>query len=867
MENYRFQPFDVDKIMGQTENPKEIVEVVPMPTIEVVPIEQEDVPMISGLNIPPIWYSRPDPNTMAHPNSPETWARVENEYQMKNNNFVSHDEMVRRASMLYRPKDIPIPPQVQQQRYVDAANYITGRGPVTFSNIDSPLMKSHRWNEEFKSNIEQKLNDPKKFSQPYYYPDWAEDRYNKYTGENVDEKMRLNNYYHIADQERMLYDDRKNRVATKVNQNTDQFKDINKLMKQTPGFNETRKEFNPRRDVKKNPGIPMEYLGCNPDGTNVIDSDGEPAFLLSACKNIQNKANELNYDERARIAAAIDKGYYRIPNQPQVQEDHPMDDNEEPVGYQQQGFYEHYNSPEYQAASRMAQQKYYPNYADRHPEYPQYMRQIGNWQPQMPWNSHQVPYYVNMADMYNAPSHKYTREELESGRIPFVITEKTKDIKIKEIEHDPIGYIDDIRTIKIGFSSYYIDEEGDQVYTKVKDPETKRMLSKEELDIKNKKIKELRKETEVYLDKKFKADQMIKDDSAIIATELSRYSEDAAELLLWYKANSTPQSYDVLKRAMLAQLIDYRNNDPFCMIKSRIAITNNRILVERNKNDVTEKDIAYCKEQEFERITKYMNSEKDDDPNTVAKNAFEQLDLIDHKSIKEQVEVLRNMINIHILPKKIEKWRAYKEQIFKTIPKMKKIQYEQYHMWRRLKKAVMNGIGAIAKFDAWWNKPYANQPESYHAAPVNQNTPFDYFMKLTFESPERERKIQEKINQSNQRWLDYVNTELKSAKTMEEYANATRRINNRIEMIKDSNVLRHRKKNLNYDNSRIGQILYAANIDPQQHPGFYSVYNRGNSVNEYEKESEIITNPAMYQDTRQVFLNRIFQTRKRGSLV
>lgn len=773
--------------------------------IKMQPEQVEQSKMVSGINIQPVVITESYMNSVMHPNDPRAWEQLES--SLYGRSSLSTQEMMRRererASMYYRPMDLPIPQNIMNQRRDYAYNYINNRGPVSYSGYVNPMMKSSNWNEKFVGKVNTKTNEPEEFAKKYYTKQWEKDRYDKVTGMNIDEAYRRNNYQHIKEVNEQLQKEREQSLSNQIGK--DIFSNVNDRIDTRAARAEG---INTKRNSVVTPSIPMELLGCKEDGSNIIDADGEPAFLLSASQDALMKARDLELHDRAKAYNAAMKGYVKSNADylALAEAEHPSEDDYD-------------NEMEYEDGQYLNFGGYQGSYYDNN-------RFIT------------PPWIRNPYQYYNWNTTRRTKEELESGTIPFVVNAKTKDIVIKEKEHLPVGHIDNPKEIHIGWSTYTKDKDGNEILVDRFDYNLKRKLTKKEIRIINEKSKQLRESAEKYLEKKDLLDQMRTDDSYRLANELSRYSEEAASLLLWSRTNISKQNYDILKKAMVRQLLDYRNNDPLASIKSNVSLTGDRIVIYKNK-DYTDEEVEAAVEAERKRARQYLHEEKLSDSDRV-KRALKQLDVINPcKSPKEIVIAVRKLKDIPIIPVRFELYRKYRDAIINALTPIKMTHWREYNLWRKNLSDTFTGVDAIEKFDKWWNSPIKEREQQNQFRPYQstQNTPFDYFMKLLDRQPEFERIQEQRRERSIEAFNRIDNGQIGNAKTFDEYNDAVRNFFTGLSKVQSRVVYRREPaRNLNFDRG-----LYKTVGVP------YTAEDRGR-----------------YWDNRQTFMNSIYKPQNRG---
>ena len=359
------------------------------------------------------------------------------------------------------------------------------------------------------------------------------------------------------------------------------------------------------------------------------------------------------------------------------------------------------------------------------------------------------------------------------------------------------------------------------------------------------------------------ANQLKTDDCYRFARELSRYNQEAALLLLWYHTYADRDVYNTLHRAMIKQLIEYRNNDPFAKIKSAVSVSRDVILIDKPIK-VTEEMFDEAMQKEFARINKYFEYEANHGRTSwdVKTEAFKQLNALNGlETLEEKVSAMRKLVNIHVLPIELELFRQYKEATIKSLTGIKMEQWTKYMHYYRMAKGQYSGLDGIGEYDYWWNEPTRQQN-----APVKQYTvddkAYDYYMNLLLVSgPQNREKAQQSINTIDRKLCEYTTSQLDKADTFEKYNQAL----HNIDVVRDTvhKLLKGEYKpyrNYNYDSraytyGSIGKVMF-----PYANPTIPSYAN-------FERAITPMMNPEAYQNNRQVFLNSIFTKGDRGSLL
>lgn len=772
--------------------------------------------------VPPV-----DSVEFVHPNDPSIWNKIEQKYLAK------QKKQYEDSSRYFRPRDIPVPPNVQKYRYNMANDYIRRRGYFTYPQLYNPTIPGQRWIPDFLHKMENKLNDPREMSKPYFYPQWMNDRYDKYTGVNVDELGRENIYNKRIEENISMYESQKNMSDSKINSNP--FSEIKP---------QRRDPYKERRDPKVTPSINPAYLDFkkkagpfpNEDSRKfkggpgiVTDWEGEPMFLLSAGNKVKETAKAFTPEERQRAYDSIVREYNNSKKEMKAIYEHPMDDDEEPEDYQDYNDY------------MLAPWQYRPAFHG-------YNR----------WN---IPSYIEIPEF---KQKKFSRKELESGEVPIIITEETKDIypKIPKSKCQKMR-IEELGNIDFNIVTYQKQDDGSMKIVKIVSKDG-REYTKEEIDEKNKAYLEMRKATVKYFEEADKAEQMATDDCYRLANELSRYSQDAAAFLLWFRNYASYNNYNTLHRVMVNQLLDYRNNDPYALVKSNVSITRDTILINDNDDSIfTDEYFENARIKDLKRITKYVNKE------TIKgkmDRAFEVNRAIknDHLPKDEKIKVLRNLVNIHILPECLENWRRYKDAIEKSLQGIKKDQWNAYMMHFKLSAGTFKGITRASDFDKWWNSANTRIAEAVRTKPSSydqNNRVISYFANILSDLPERERREEQFRSEVMNAKAQYMNSIMSKVNpndiigyyhAMNQVALGFDRLNNYLDPNARFRNKRKDTRDLSFNSNHIQNISYASGImNGAVTPG----------------ANDFVFRPDKYQSDRQTFLDNIFKKHKRGSIL
>lgn len=246
-------------------------------------------------------------------------------------------------------------------------------------------------------------------------------------------------------------------------------------------------------------------------------------------------------------------------------------------------------------------------------------------------------------------------------------------------------------------------------------------------------------------------EQMNEDDTAKIATELSRYNVELADIFAWARNCIDYKEFLYLKRDCLDQLIEYRDADPFCLIKSTVVMVKDTILVLKPKPTTLEEiDSLYNTIESNEHSSMKLDN--------IYKKYLFNLDAAN--TLNEKLEVLWNARDIEVIPRSKDKAYAKAKQIIDNIkdPKVKK-NFDRYRFTKSVSRSnyLEEKKGAIfeKEFASWWNKPREgiskNQYENLYSERMNILTINKlYNLKMP---PEVNPEVAMRARAFNEEWL------------------------------------------------------------------------------------------------------------------
>lgn len=750
----------------------------------------------------------------------------------------------------------------QQNAIANTAQYMRSRGPWSMNyvvNKAGPIshpdqQRTRSWINDFSKNMEKDLNDPVKMSMPYCKK--KENNVQKIFGDGFvparegmiksDADLEDNNYYRLKNNMEKISEslNTENKKVHALSDNKDTTSHKNKRVKKTPEEIEAMRSI---RKSKTTPSINPRFLDYN-----FVGKSGEGYWSLGKAQEQAkafNDSNLMSPDERAYAKAASLKGYNRACEIGSDLSTNPLDDSEESEEYENAG-YEQYMRMKY---------GYIPTYSGSY---------FGGY---------------GYTDSYGLPTRWFddhgkcyipTSTDYKKGRVlEFSIVDEKDDSKnICDSDKEPDKF-----EFQLIFSS--TDNEGIMHIKSIYDFTKNRELNKDEL-IEEIKAQNARKDFEDALYAKRKnilteKEQYLSDDSYFVAKEISRYNEHLANVLLWYKENAIERDYKLLLSKCRDQLILYRNEDRFALVKAGVIVAGDKLINVNPKptnedeiKDLLKKEEIRANKFEKELISSGINERK------AYKTAYKQIIAISKcKSLDEIIETLRSIRNLQVIPKEKDLAMKIVDKIYSMISDMRKDQIANYELFKKIR------IGKYPKskladphddfdkqYDEWWN-----------SVTNDYTTDNDYSDKYS------ERMIL--LNQQRLDWIanNSVSNEYLFNVGMKKYndfiASTCRdkdgkelplfeKMNNVIQKDMEDSVAEYARKG-----EDIYRLLKPKSVIGNYHNYALSMLNNPYYINQGLPQSmhtplvPIYNNPGDYENKQQTFIKAMFNKHKMGSVL
>lgn len=342
----------------------------------------------------------------------------------------------------------------------------------------------------------------------------------------------------------------------------------------------------------------------------------------------------------------------------------------------------------------------YTNYISNHySERPKYYSGYGYM------NVSGLPDENGLPTVWYNDNNKYlipSKSEIDNGEVPIIhtnrdpITETKKETKVEENK----WYINVSWVVTL--------EDGTRVrkhYNSKKDEITQSLYDENTDDIED--YSSMGKDAQ---------DQFKGDDTLKLATELSRYNTEVADILAWSRNVIEIKDFINLKRACIDQLIKYRDNDPFSLIKSTVILMHDVVIVVKPKPTSLE-EIEMI---ENGLIYKDHSSIKLDN---IYKRYINQLK--SSKTLKDKLSVLWNARDIEVIPRDEDDAYILAKRLIDGLkdPKMRS-NFDRYRIWKNISRnkyfEEKRGDVFEKEFANWWNKPREFLSENQYEDKYNQ---------------------------------------------------------------------------------------------------------------------------------------------------
>ena len=244
-------------------------------------------------------------------------------------------------------------------------------------------------------------------------------------------------------------------------------------------------------------------------------------------------------------------------------------------------------------------------------------------------------------------------------------------------------------------------------------------------------------------------EQMNDNDTFKIATELSRYNVELADIFAWARNCIDYKQFLYLKRDCLDQLIEYRDADPFCLIKSTVIMNGSTIIVLQPKPTTVE---------EIDKIIKGLKSI--DHTSLKLDNIYKKYiyQLSSSINLHDKLNVLWNARDIEVIPRNKDKAFIKAKSIIGELKDIKvKSNFDRYKFYKNISRAnyLQYKKGGVfeKEFAEWWNKPREglskNKYEIMYSVRMNDLT----IRKLyNLKDPDYNSEVIRKSNLFNQEW-------------------------------------------------------------------------------------------------------------------
>lgn len=592
----------------------------------------------------------------------------------------------------------------QQMAINNTAFYMRNRGPWSMNyvvNKAGPMthpsqQRTRKWVDEYAQKMEKDLNDPVKLSQPLVEK-------KKNTAEALigdgfvparegmfksDADLEDNNYYRLKGNMEKLSE-----ISNTSNQK------IDVLSKAFKGKHAVKQKKSPEeiaamqsiRRSTTTPSINPKYLDYN-----FVGKSGEGYWSLGKAQQQAKQDTLMTPQERAYANAAALKGYNKACQIGSNLETNPLDDTEESEEYQQAG-YEQYMQHQY---------GYMPQYSGAY---------FGGY---------------GYTDQYGLPTRWFndggkcylpTAKDYRDGNV-YQFELVNEEDKKEDIAIDPV--VDDSDSFGAQLISSYVDKDGIRHIENIYDLDEKRNLTDEEL------VEEIKKnnsrkdfEDALYAKNhkiKTEKEQFLSDDSYFVAKEISRYNEHLGSILLWYKANAIDRDYRLLLKKCRDQLILYRNEDPFALVKSGIICAADK-LINVGPKPTTEEEMERLTKAEEERAEQFEQKLVESGIHRTRAHtiAYKELKALSKcRTLDEKVETLRSMRDLQMILREKDFAMQLVEEIYKNFSEMRRQQIFNYELYKKMRihsypksKLADSNENFDQIYDEWWNLPSVDKTE------------------------------------------------------------------------------------------------------------------------------------------------------------
>lgn len=774
-----------------------------------------------------------------HPNNPANWIeRKQVNIPRPNSGMVMNGQYY--------------PPMNYMQMYnnmMQAKNYIQNRGQWQMNYILEPSgplnhpdeQKSRAWIPKFTEQMQKELNSPVAMGLPYFQKELTQEEEFARNGfiparpemfESREDKLDKN-YYRLKEEQQYFIDKYKNGGV-------DGMGSISSNHKKDAARRKTPEEIAMRQSIRNSvttPSINPKYLDYNS-----VTKSGEKYWSLSKAQEQMKCASDfatsmMTPAERSRVLAATMKGYNKAINTEigSILESSPLDDSEESPAYARAGMNQYMNYFN-RGYSYMTDSDGLPT---------RYFDDGGKFMEQL-----------TLTDIKNGFGGKFKVIDTDEGK-RIVVTNVSPKIPYDRAEPGCgkvyiINYSEDddnettvINSIKVGSGKVLEGEELEQFIEKHNKQEyIKEIISGDKNRVPTEK------------------EQYLGDDLYFLVKELSRYNEELADALLWYKANAKIKDYEMFAKKCREQLILYRNEDPFSIIKSGVFCAGDKLIITQSK-PTTLKELESVMKVEEERVAKFGDNQR----------ARLQLEALKKgTTLKEKVCNLKNVRNLLVIEKSKDVAMTILQNILANVSEKRRQQLDAYHIWKRMMfNRNMDYSKIMANFDKdfdeWWNIPNPNTPKD-ELFIDRYNTRMSQLQQDYFADREAHHRLPNNyrmLNLGRRFWNEYnkVNQGLirPNMTTAEFFAVLPHYFYNMEEqkaLVEGAKLTKYRGYNpqayINMAN-QIGRRAYA-----RENPDAPNMYNN-------PSYTPIYNNPEEYNRRQQMFVEEMFQTRKLGMLL
>ena len=541
--------------------------------------------------------------------------------------------------------------QQQQMMYARGQQYLANRGPISY-HINNPSGLSNV--QKFQDDMNKKLNSPTGVMEAIIPQTQSQDRFGFVPINQMSAEEYKDTHYEREKKERESFAESAKKLRSFGNPNRDVSNES--IPKRRLPYSEMVKRVN-------NINTPTAYenfrVKQDNDGGVLLKLSSNNAFSNEERNNAFNRANSQYEAQKQAILSKPSLVYNNTPR-----------------------FYNPNDYTNYISSVYPDRPKYYPGYG---------YGGIG-----MPDENGLPTVWYNDGNKYLSP----TQKDIENQNMPIVHSNKNGTKIDKTKKEKKSGYvIITSRIVKL--------EDG----TKIR--EIYNMATNE---VKTTSYNEDSDEYEDYSGmRKDSEEQLKEDDTTKIATELSRYNIELADIFAWCRNGIEYKDFLYLKRDCLDQLIEYRDADPLSLIKSTVLLVKETALVLKPK-PIT-----------LEELDLIINSlELKEHSSNKLYNIYKRylIDIKNAKTLKDKLKVIWSARDIEVIPRDKDKAFQKAKEIIKNIKdSIVKTNYDRYRLFKSISRSKYGGEKGVIfekDFAAWWNKPRASLSKSDYETRYNQ---------------------------------------------------------------------------------------------------------------------------------------------------